>query len=80
MMVGSDGMTRVVKHYSTGRRSNEMMIVMPDERTAYFGDDGEYTMLFMYVADKPRDLSAGICGEIYTNKRRERRSWQFRVD
>jgi uncharacterized protein len=31
---------------------------MPDERTAYFGDDGEYTALFMYVADKPRDLSA----------------------
>ncbi|BDG36482.1 hypothetical protein PcaKH15_23880 [Parageobacillus caldoxylosilyticus] len=59
MMVSADGMTRVVKHYSTGRRSNEMMIVMPDERTAYFGDDGEYTMLFMYIADKPRDLSAG---------------------
>lgn len=58
-MVSADGMTRVVKHYSTGRRSNEMMIVMPDERTAYFGDDGEYTMLFMYIADKPRDLSAG---------------------
>jgi uncharacterized protein len=59
VFVSSEGMTRVVKHYSTGRRSNEMMIVMPDERTAYFGDDGEYTMLFMYVADKPRDLSTG---------------------
>ncbi|ANB59359.1 PhoX family protein [Anoxybacteroides amylolyticum] len=59
VFVSSDGMTRVVKHYSTGRRSNELMVVMPDERTAYFGDDGEYTMLFMYVADKPRDLSAG---------------------
>jgi uncharacterized protein len=31
---------------------------MPDEHTAYFGDDGEYTVLFMYVADKPRDLLA----------------------
>jgi secreted PhoX family phosphatase len=59
VMVNADGMTRVVKHYSTGRRSNELMVVMPDERTAYFGDDGEYTTLFMYVADKPRDLSAG---------------------
>lgn len=59
VMVNADGITRVVKHYSTGRRSNELMVVMPDERTAYFGDDGEYTMLFMYVADKPRDLSAG---------------------
>lgn len=59
VMVNADGTTRVVKHYSTGRRSNELMVVMPDERTAYFGDDGEYTTLFMYVADKPRDLSAG---------------------
>ncbi|MFC4181890.1 PhoX family protein [Saccharococcus thermophilus] len=57
--VSADGMTRVVKHYSTGRRSNELMVVMPDERTAYFGDDSEYTTLFMYAADKPRDLSAG---------------------
>ncbi|KIQ95357.1 putative phosphatase [Anoxybacillus thermarum] len=59
VIVSADGKTRVVKHYSTGRRSNEIMVVMPDERTAYFGDDGEYTMLFMYVADKPRDLSSG---------------------
>jgi hypothetical protein len=32
---------------------------MPDERTAYMGDDGRDTMLFMFVADQPRDLSAG---------------------
>ncbi|WP_236692956.1 hypothetical protein [Aneurinibacillus tyrosinisolvens] len=32
---------------------------MPDNRTVYMGDDGSYTMMFMYVADKTKDLSAG---------------------
>jgi hypothetical protein len=32
---------------------------MPDNKTAYMGDDGSYTMLFMYVADTAGDLSAG---------------------
>lgn len=57
--VNPDGTTKIVKHYSTGRKSNEIMVMMPDNRTAYFGDDGDYTMLFMYVADKAKDLSAG---------------------
>lgn len=59
VIVNKDGSTKVVKHYSVGRKSHEQMLMMPDERTAYFGDDGGYTMLFMYVADKARDLSAG---------------------
>ena len=54
-----DGSTRVEKHYSTGRFSHELMKVMPDNRTVYFGDDGGNTMLFMYVADKKNNLSAG---------------------
>ena len=33
--------------------------MMPDQRTAFFGDDGGYTTMFMYVADKEKDLSAG---------------------
>lgn len=57
--VKGDGTTKVQKHYSTGRFSHELMKVMPDERTAFFGDDGSYTTMFMYVADKKRDLSAG---------------------
>lgn len=57
--VNKDGSTKVVKHYSTGRFSHELMKVMPDNRTAYFGDDGKNTMMFMYVADKEKDFSAG---------------------
>lgn len=56
---GADGSTAVEKRYAMGRRSTELAEVMPDERTVYFGDDGRDTMLFMFVADRPRDLSAG---------------------
>ena len=59
LLVDEKGESQVVKHYSVGRRFNEIMLMMPDNRTAYFGDDGDYTMLFMFVADKEKDLSAG---------------------
>jgi secreted PhoX family phosphatase len=55
----ADGTTQVVKHYSMGRIARELNEVMPDNRTVYMGDDGDYTGLFMYVADKEKDLSAG---------------------
>ncbi|SFI42460.1 hypothetical protein SAMN02799624_00955 [Paenibacillus sp. UNC496MF] len=54
-----DNTTSVVKHYSMGRFSHELSKVAPDNKTVYFGDDGGNTMLFMYVADKEKDLSAG---------------------
>lgn len=57
--VGADGTADVAKRYAMGRLSAELADVMPDERTAYMGDDGRDTMLFMFVADKARDLSAG---------------------
>ncbi|MFC5775656.1 PhoX family protein [Ectobacillus antri] len=57
--VDKKGKASVVKHYSTGRISHELAKVMPDNRTVYFGDDGGNTGLFMYVADKEKDLSAG---------------------
>jgi uncharacterized protein len=57
--VSHDGKPSVVKHYSTGRFSHEMMQVLPDNKTAIFGDDGGNTMMFMYVADKAKDFSAG---------------------
>lgn len=57
--VSPSGKTTAVKHYSMGRLSYERVITMPDNRTVYYGDDGGYTMLFMYVADKEKDLSAG---------------------
>jgi secreted PhoX family phosphatase len=57
--VDNHGNTSVSKHYSIGRFSHELMKMMPDNRTAFFGDDGSYTTMFMYVADKEKDLSAG---------------------
>ncbi|WP_423406683.1 PhoX family protein [Heyndrickxia sp. MSNUG] len=59
IQVNKKGKTKVEKHYSTGRFSHELMKVMPDQRTAFFGDDGSYTTMFMYVADKKADLSKG---------------------
>lgn len=57
--VAADGSTRVAKRYAMGRLSTELADIMPDERTAYVGDDGRDTMMFMFIADRPRDLSAG---------------------
>lgn len=51
--------TNVVKHYAMGRASWEMGRVMPDEKTVYGGDDGTGVVLFKFVADEARDLSAG---------------------
>jgi len=57
--VNEDGTTNVVKHYSMGRGTWEAGKVMPDSRTVYYGDDGTNVALFMYIADKAEDLSAG---------------------
>ena len=57
--IAADGSSTVVKHYALGRISHELVQMMPDQRTAYMGDDGNYTGLFMVVADKATDLSAG---------------------
>ena len=47
------------KHYSMGRFSHELSYVMPDKRTVYMSDDGTNVGLFMFVADKEEDLTAG---------------------
>ncbi|WP_051404890.1 PhoX family protein [Bacillus cihuensis] len=57
--VDKNGKASVVKHYSTGRFSHELAKVMPDNKTVFYGDDGGNTGMFMYVADKAKDLSAG---------------------
>jgi len=57
--VKRDGTTAVEKHYALGRFARELADVQPDGRTVYMGDDGAYTGLFMFVADKVRDLSEG---------------------
>jgi hypothetical protein len=57
--INEAGSYKVEKHYSMGRGTWEMAKVMPDQRTAYYGDDGTNVALFMYIADKESDLSAG---------------------
>ena len=57
--VGRDGKTTVHKRLAMGRLSFELVDMMPDQRTAYMGDDGRDTMLFMFIAQRPRDLSEG---------------------
>ena len=57
--VKRDGTATVVKHYAPGRFAREMQEIASDHRTAIGGDDGKNTGLFMFVADKPKDLSAG---------------------
>ncbi len=48
-----------MKHYGLGRISHELVQVMPDNRTVLMGDDATNSGLFMFVADRPKDLSAG---------------------
>jgi hypothetical protein len=48
-----------------GRLAIELPYVMPDKKTVYITDDGDNTMLGMYVASEPGDLS---CGSLYAPK------------
>ncbi len=57
--VNKDGTGSIRKHYCLGRISHELIQVMPDNRTALMGDDATNGGLFMFVADKEKDLSAG---------------------
>jgi len=63
--VAANGSTTIEKHYALGRIAREMVQMMPDQRTAYMGDDGKYTGLFMFIADTAADLSAG---SVYAEK------------
>jgi len=57
--VHADGSGSVVKHYCLGRISHELVQVMPDRRTVLMGDDATNGGLFMFIADRAADLSAG---------------------
>jgi secreted PhoX family phosphatase len=57
--VHPDGTGSVKKHYCLGRISHELVQVMPDNRTVLMGDDYTNGGLFVFVADKEKDLSAG---------------------
>lgn len=47
------------QHYAMGRKSNEMGVVMPDQRTVYMSDDGTNTAQYKFIADEKADLSSG---------------------
>ncbi len=57
--VAADGSSTVKKWHTAGRISREKLQFFGDSRTAIQGDDGTYTSLTMFVADKSADLSAG---------------------
>lgn len=57
--VNPDGTGTVVKHFCLGRISHELVQVMPDNRTVLMGDDATNGGLFMFIADKEKNLSAG---------------------
>jgi len=57
--VTEDGNAIPVRHHAMGRVAVELAKMMPDQKTAYISDDGTNVGLFMFVADKEGDLSAG---------------------
>lgn len=57
--VNPDGTGSCKKHYCMGRISHELVQVMPDNRTVLMGDDYTNGGLFMFVADREKDLSSG---------------------
>ena len=66
--VHPDGTGTLKKHYCLGRISHEVVQVMPDRRTVLMGDDATNGGLFMFIADRPADLSSGTlyvakCGQ-----------------
>ncbi|OLP46344.1 PhoX family protein [Rhizobium oryziradicis] len=71
--VNANGTGTLTKHYCIGRISHELVQVMPDQRTLLMGDDATNGGLFMFVADKEADLSAGtlyvakFAGKLSTN-------------
>jgi secreted PhoX family phosphatase len=59
VIVNTDGSASIKKHFCLGRISHELVQVMPDNRTTLMGDDATNGGLFVFVADKEKDLSAG---------------------
>lgn len=57
--VNPDGTASIKKHYNLGRIARELVEVMPDNKTVLMGDDGTDTGLFLFIADKEKDLSSG---------------------
>lgn len=56
----------LTKHYEMGRGTWELARFTNDGRTAFYGDDGSYSGLFMFVANKANLPKAG--GTLYAAK------------
>jgi len=74
------GNTEYVKHYSMGRFAHELAYVMPDEKTVYLTDDGTNGALFMFVANKPKDLSSGTLYAAKLNQTSDKNGGQFDIN
>lgn len=72
-VLNESGDIKVNKHYSMGRFAHELSYVMPDEKTVYLSDDGTNVALFMFIADKKRDLSSGTLYAAKWEQRSKRR-------
>ncbi len=57
--VKADGTGTIKKYFNQGRYSRELVCVFPDNKTLLGGDDSTNGGLFMFIADKAGDLSAG---------------------
>jgi len=64
--VKEDGNYDVTKHYEMGRGTWEMAIYAKDGKTAFFGDDGAYSGMFMFVGNQANNPKAG--GSVYAAK------------
>ncbi len=56
---GNNAVASVTRHYSMGKFTPELAVMMPDNRTAYMSDDGSFSGFYMYVADVAGNLSSG---------------------
>lgn len=70
IVLDGSGKTETRKRYALGRFSHEIAVVMPDRRTVYMSDDGKHGTLFLFVADKPGDLTAGTLYAARWNQRK----------
>jgi secreted PhoX family phosphatase len=57
--IATTGSSSVTKWHTLGRIAREKVQFFGDSRTAIQGDDGTYTSLTMFVADKAANLSSG---------------------
>ncbi|MFN3814045.1 MAG: alkaline phosphatase PhoX [Aquificaceae bacterium] len=56
---GNPNIVGGIKRFAMGKFTPEVAVVMPDRKTVYMLDDGAWTGMFMFVADKENDLSSG---------------------